>query len=258
MIHSGLVSITFRQLAPHEIVALVQRAGLQGIEWGGDVHAPHGDVPRAQAVRQMTVDAGLEVAAYGSYYRVGHTETGPFDAVLESAVALGAPMIRVWAGKQGSDSADEAYWAQVVEDSRCIAEQAAEEDIRIVYEYHANTLTDTNASARQLLERVDHDNVKTYWQPPRYSKRDDNLTGLELILPWMWGVHTFHWHGQTGERQPLAVGEGDWLAYLQKAAAVPRDFYALIEFVVDDEPDSFLRDAEALKTWLTTVNAALA
>ena len=50
------------------------------------------------------------VAAYGSYYRVGHPKTGPFEAVLASAAALGAPHIRVWPGSQGSDSADEAYF----------------------------------------------------------------------------------------------------------------------------------------------------
>ena len=41
MIESGLVSITFRKLTVEKIIELVKEAGLQGIEWGGDVHVPH-------------------------------------------------------------------------------------------------------------------------------------------------------------------------------------------------------------------------
>lgn len=254
MINSGLVSITFRQLTPERIVELVQRAGLDGIEWGGDVHVPHGDVSRAGAVRRMTEDAGLRVAAYGSYYRVSHADTGPFEAVLESAVALGAPLIRVWAGRQPTAEADERYWAAVVKDSRRIADLAAGEGIRIVYEFHANTLTDTHEAAQQLLRRVDHANVKSYWQPPRYSQFESNLAGMEMIMDWLWGVHVFQWHRETGERQPLAVGEAEWLRYLNKASACGRELFALIEFVTDDEPENFLRDAATLKSWLATVN----
>jgi hypothetical protein len=46
MIQTGLVSITFRQLSPPAIIDLVRQAGLEGIEWGGDVHVPHGDLGR--------------------------------------------------------------------------------------------------------------------------------------------------------------------------------------------------------------------
>ncbi len=65
-LRSGLVSVTFRQLTPSAIITLVTRAGLDGIEWGGDVHVPHGDLVRARQVRQQTIQAGLQSAAYGS------------------------------------------------------------------------------------------------------------------------------------------------------------------------------------------------
>ncbi len=108
MIRPGLVSITFRKLTPQDVVQLAARAGLEGIEWGGDIHVPHGDVAIARQTGKITRDAGLEVAAYGSYYRLG-TDDGPlFPAVLDSAVALGADKIRVWAGNASAD-ADEAF-----------------------------------------------------------------------------------------------------------------------------------------------------
>ena len=67
-IQGGLVSISFRALAPHEVVALVVRSGLKGVEWGGDVHVPHGDEVRTKEVAALTRAAGLCCCAYGSYY----------------------------------------------------------------------------------------------------------------------------------------------------------------------------------------------
>src|SRR6185312_13188931 len=100
MISPGLVSITFRALTPAEVIALARQAGLRGIEWGGDIHVPHGNGARAREVKEMTAEAGLTVAAYGSYYRAGQADSSglTFDAVLETALELGAPLIRVWAG----------------------------------------------------------------------------------------------------------------------------------------------------------------
>lgn len=250
IIHPGLVSITFRQLSVQAIIELVKQAGLLGIEWGGDIHVPHGDTAVATLVQQQTVDAGLQVAAYGSYYRVSHEETGPFEAVLASAVALGAPTIRVWAGRQGTANADEAYWQAVIDDSRCIADLAAAEGIAIAYEFHANTLTDTNSATRTLLERVDHPNIYSYWQPPRYSEVADNLAGINVVAPWLSHVHVFQWHRVSGEREPLQVGEADWREYLTQIRTIPGERFAMLEFVKDDEPTAFLRDAATLRDWL--------
>jgi len=60
MIKSGLVSVTFRKLTPAHIIQLVVDAGLEGVEWGGDVHAPPGDARLAQEIARMTVDAGVK------------------------------------------------------------------------------------------------------------------------------------------------------------------------------------------------------
>ena len=59
----GLVSVTFRKLLPHEIIDLVVKSGLSGIEWGGDVHVPHGEADTARMVKRMTLDAGLNVSS---------------------------------------------------------------------------------------------------------------------------------------------------------------------------------------------------
>lgn len=251
MIHSGLVSITFRQLPPREIVDLVVRAGLAAIEWGGDVHVPHGDLARAAEVAARTADAGLAAGAYGSYYRVGHDEPAPFETVLETAEALGTSLIRVWAGKKASAEADEDYRRRVVDESIRIAEQAERAGTIVAYEYHGHTLTDTLGSARRLLDEVTHPNVQTYWQPPRDGSLDECIASLGDVLGRLANLHVFHWDRATGERLPLASGRADWLTLLRIAAATGRAHFAMLEFVRDNDPEAFLEDAVVLREMLS-------
>jgi 3-dehydroshikimate dehydratase len=248
MIHSGLGSVTVRALSPGEVVELVAQAGLEGIEWGGDVHVPHGDVARAREVYARTVDAGLAVTSYGSYYRPGQENPPPaeasFEAALKSAITLHAPIVRVWAGRRGSADADEAYWRRVVEESLRIADLAWQAGLTIAYEYHGNTLTDTDAAALCLLKEVNHPAISTYWQPRDEGDEEVGLEGLRAILPRLSHVHVHQ------GRRPLAEGAGVWLRRLDLVRSTGRDHCALIEFVQDDAPEAFLRDAATLKGWI--------
>ena len=169
MFQTGLVSITFRALAPHEIVELCQKSHLEGIEWGGDIHVPPGDEKIAKEVAHLTKEAGLETACYGSYYRC---EGDGFEAVLDTALHLGAPLIRVWAGKQGSDKSDAVYFQNVADDLNRISEMAAAYGIAIATEYHGGTLTDTRESCARLHEAASHPNLRTLWQPLRRAVGD--------------------------------------------------------------------------------------
>lgn len=252
MLRSGLVSITFRSLSPAEVVELVRTAGLDGIEWGGDVHVPPGDVQRAREVNRLTADAGLSVSAYGSYYRLLADEAHPFAAVLDSAVALGAPTIRVWAGNQPSSTVNAAERARIVEQSRTIADMAAAQGITIAYEYHSNTLTDTLDSALDLLRAVDHPNMRTFWQPPNGMPPEESRAGLETAAQWVSNIHCFHWWPTSKDRHPLADGAANWALYLDKIATLPGDRSISIEFVKDDAPAQFLEDAATLKRWLAS------
>ena len=234
---AGLVSVTFRQLTPAEIVSLAVDAGLAAVEWGGDVHVPVGDLRTARDVAARSADSGLAVEAYGSYYRAD----GDFRPVLETALALEAPRIRVWAGAKGS--AEEPDRAAVVEDLREVAALANGDGVEIAVEYHANTLTDTIGSALALFEDVPA--LKPYWQPPIGSTVEDALAAVPALDPV--AVHVFSW-ADDGTRLPLAARESLWRPVL---AALPPDRHALLEFVRDDSPEAFREDAATLRAWLT-------
>jgi 3-dehydroshikimate dehydratase len=254
MLIPGLVSVTFRHLSPLNIVRLVEKVDFTTIEWGGDVHVPHGDRSRAREVRKIMSSAGLSAAAYGSYYRVGESENQGllFEQVLATAVELEAPTIRVWAGAKSSAQADSAYREKIVEESWRIADMAAAANISISYEFHAGTLTDSNDSALALLRDVSHDHVYTSWQPQTEISTVECSRVLEGVLPRLTNVHVFHWL-RVGERRPLIEGYEAWKRYLRIIRGSSRDHHLLLEFVRHDEVDAFYHDAQTLKQWLETV-----
>ncbi|PXA03544.1 sugar phosphate isomerase/epimerase [Coraliomargarita sinensis] len=251
MLYSGLCSITFRQHSVEEVIALCQQAGIEGIEWGGDVHVPPGEAALAASVKAKTEAAGLKVSSYGSYNKCDR-ESGPISEELESADALGAPVIRVWAGRKASADAGADYRAEVVEHLKRAVVAARELDITIALEYHRNTLTDTQASAHQLLREVGLPELKLYWQP-RTSEGDraSNLAELEAALPKLAHIHCFHWGmGGFKDRYPLLDGTGDWKAYLDAVRGLEEDRYVILEFVKDDSPEQFLEDTKVLNALL--------
>lgn len=254
MLQTGLVSVTFRALSPKQIVALVAEAGLKGIEWGGDVHVPPGDDSTAEHVRAITIDAGLQVASYGSYFRAGEDDAEVRHAVLRAAQILQAPNIRIWAGRQGSASAAAAYRQKVAADAHALAEEAAAVGITISFEFHPNTIADTVESALALLNDINNDNVFMYWQPPVDMAVDQRLAGLEAIYPHLTNVHVMNYVSNKG-RLPLANASDEWLAYLRPVVASPRQHWAMIEFVPDNSPDAFRTDACTLHSWVAQIIA---
>jgi len=241
--------VTFRRLSPEEIVHWAAVAELEGIEWGGDIHVPHGDLGAARRAAALTRSARLAVSSYGSYYRAGQEEPELFGRVLDTAMALGAPIIRVWAGRVASSKADPAFRAQVAEDGRRIAELADQPGVRIACEWHGNTLTETAESATALFAAVDHPAFQTYWQSPKHTSFEECLRDLDAALPRLAGLHVFYWDLEPARKLPLSEGEAVWKPYLAKAAQAG-DLFALLEFVLDDDPQQMLRDAATLRAWL--------
>lgn len=246
----GLCSVTLRAHAPDAVVAHATAAGLTCVEWGGDVHVPPGEPARAAEVAARTRDAGLRVASYGSYHRA--LDPTAFDAVLDSAVALGAPRIRIWAGTTGSTEATAEERALVVAGCADAVRRAADHGIEIGLEWHGGTLTDTPSSTAELLRAVDDavgaQTLTTYWQPALDTPDDAALDGLTALLPRISTVHVFSWWPGT-VRNTLVSRESLWERVI---ATLPdgggRDF--LLEFIPGDDAELLPEEAGTLRRWL--------
>ena len=244
----GLTSITFRRLTPWEIIDLAVKAGLDGIEWGSDVHVPPGQPELAAKVAHACTAEDLTVTSYGSYFKAGQAEdpSEEIEARLVSAKALGAPVIRVWAGEKSPKEADAAYRKRVEDALRMFIDRAAEEGIRIATEYHRRTLTENVESALQLLEAVP--GLMTYWQPNPDISDAENLGELRQVLPYLVNVHVFQWTAPGNVRHPLAEGRDIWTQYIQMAQTGPAaEHHYLLEFVQGDRPAQCIEDAQVLK-----------
>jgi len=248
-VRTGLVSVTFRQLPADEVAEVAAKAGLTAIEWGGDVHVPLGNLVNAERVKALSEVHGLQIAAYGSYLRAGSIDREEMRSAVATAEALGAPRIRVWAGNVGTAEAGVGDRMAVTRGLAELADVAAGSGIEIAMEFHRNTLTDEVDSTITLLLDVGAPNLKTYWQPPVDLDDAQCLVQLEALMPWLTTVHVFSWW-PSNTRLPLAARESLWRPILDRLAAEPREINALLEFVAEDSPDQFAKDAADLHSWI--------
>lgn len=250
MIRPGLCSVTFRELDAPAVVEHAAAAGLECIEWAGDAHVPPGDAEAATRIRELTERAGLAVASYGSYLRFeGDDEEvirAEGEAVLTSAHALGAPRIRVWAGRADSADVPADARARLVDRIQQFADDAAAHGIDVGLEFHGRTLTDEIGSTLRLLDEIDRENVLSYWQPHQGMPADQALETLRQVLPRTSTIHVFSWW-PTHQRLPLSARTELWAQAFALLAAEGSNRDALLEFVPEDDPGVLRREAETLR-----------
>jgi sugar phosphate isomerase/epimerase len=257
MIKSGLVSVSFRKLNIDKILEMCKKAQIDCIEWGGDIHVPHGNIALAEKVARMSNDAGIEIAAYGSYYFAGHSESAKevpvkFEAVLDSALALGTKTIRVWAGKtvKSSEISDDSRKI-IVDDLLRIGQMAAKHGIEVSMEFHNGTLTDTNESAFKLKNELPLDsNVNFYWQPPLAYNDQQCIEGIKGLQPRISNIHVFQWNrNEDGGlvKNLLETGKKRWVGFLTEINKDGKNHNAMLEFFLDDSEENFYKDSAVLK-----------
>lgn len=272
-LRSGMCSITMRQLGTDDVIALAVRARLAGIEWGADGHVPPGETAVAEAVARRCADAGVAVTSYGTYLGMA-----PFDdpdsppdelaAALDSAEALGAPLVRAWTAFGTESDAPEADRTKVIAATQAITEAAASRGLGVALEFHPGTLTHTAAGARIVLAAVNgvvagdgaHPALRTHWQPDPALSAADALDELRAVAGSLAYLHVFAWGpGGMAERHPLADGAELWrpaLAIAAEAPPLPGDppRYCLLEYVADDDPEQLVRDAATLNAWIEQIS----
>lgn len=246
MITPGVSSITLRRYGIEEVVRYAAIAKLKTIEWSADPHVPHGDLAAAREAAARTVEAGLTVNSYGAYYRCGEpAKRPPFAQVVETARALGAQSIRVWAGRKASRDAPNTYWNAVIGDLKRAAEEAATAGCRVSVAFADHTLNDTPEGWKRLLEGVGPSGVLTYWQPTNATADLHRADVVNEMLRHIGDAHVFVW--EAGVRVPLARAHKEWVRTAETLADDPRrDHALLLQLVEKDRPENFLRDAASL------------
>lgn len=240
----GMTSLTFREESVETVIRNAKEAGIEGIEWGvSDGHMALCNKERAEKIKKLSAKNNLEIFSLGSYCRMLSKEE--CDDALKTAVMLGAPIIRVWAGAKSPESGDDEYFNEIVENTIYMAEKAEKYNIVLGFECHMNTLTEVPEVAIRLIEKVSKKNVGMYWQPlVRYSP-EENVSVRKKITPYL--VGNIHIHNYSVEKgyQPLSEIEDRLNLYYQDIK--DKDYKVMIEFVKDSSLSNLISDAETLR-----------
>ncbi|MFI3283907.1 MAG: TIM barrel protein [Erysipelotrichaceae bacterium] len=237
----GLVSVTFRKLEPEEIIQLVKETGLDGIEWGSDIHVPVGNIEKAAHIANLMQANGLETISYGSYYRVGESDN--FQLIIDTAKSLKTTNIRVWAGRKNHDQFTPLEKQALINDAKRICEMAKEASMSISFEYHGKTYTNTHASTIDLLSEINMENNYSYWQPLSNASEKEKMENVKQLYQdkKLMNIHIFHWDENN---HPFLLSEGKelWANRLKDINCNA----LLIEFVKEDSIENFYKDAQTL------------
>jgi len=240
----GMTSLTLRNQCVEDVIKVARAAGVEGIEWGvSDEHLPLCDCVQAEKIKTLSKKYGVKIFSLGSY--CGMNDKEMCDKTLETAVMLGAPVIRVWAGEQSPKDCDEDYINLIVSNTVYMAKKAEKYNISLGFEYHQNTLTETAESAVALVKKVNMKNVGLYWQPLWMSTTEENLSARTKVLPYLIG--NLHIHNYSPEKgyQPLSDIMGDLHLYYDDIKE--KDYNVMIEFVKDSDFENLKDDASVLK-----------
>lgn len=241
--HLGLVSVSFRQHSPMEILKAVNAAELSCVEWGSDVHAPCGDLEKLNEIVRLQKEYGVECSSYGTYFRLGEAPIEELDGYIKAAKILGTDILRVWCGRKSSKDMTNEERDTLLIACRQAAKIAEANQVTVCLECHKKTFTENPDDAVWLMQAVNSSHFRMYWQPFQWQSSEQNLENASKIAPYAKHIHVFNWRGE--EKLPLAEAAADWKSYL-KQFSTPRAL--LLEFMPNGTLEELAYEADTLKT----------
>lgn len=239
----GLVSVSFRQHSPKEILEAAKAAGLSCIEWGSDIHAPYNDIEKITEIADLQKKYGIECSSYGTYFRLGETPVEELEQYIGATKILGTDILRLWCGrKSGKDMTDEER-SNLLSACRQAAAIAKVNDVKLCMECHKKTFTETPDDAVWLMQEVNSSHFRMYWQPFQWQTAERNIENAKRISPFAEHIHVFHWKGD--EKLPLADAVAEWRNYLNKFST-PRTL--LLEFMPNGRIGELAEEAHSLRS----------
>ena len=239
----GVVSVSFRDRTPEEILKAAKNAGLVCVEWGSDVHAPCRDAERLCEIVELQEKYGLACSSYGTYFRLGETPMEELDDYIAAAKRLGTDVLRLWCGTKARVDMTDAECESLLLACRQAAARAEEQGVVLCMECHRKTFTENPDDAVYLMQAVDSQHFRMYWQPFQWQSAEQNIENAKKIAPYAKHIHVFHWKGSA--KLPLGDAIDEWQSYLGSFSS-PRTL--LLEFMPNGSVEELFAEASALKT----------
>lgn len=239
----GLVSVSFRQHTPEEILQAMKKCGLSVIEWGSDVHCP---TERAAEIAALQEKYGIACCSYGTYFKLDTTPLEELQPHIDAAKTLGTDILRLWCGNKNSEDYTEEEKVQLFSHCRAAAAIAEQNGVTLCMECHNNTYTNRKEAALELMQEVNSESFRMYWQPNQYRTEEENIAYATLLAPYTVNIHVFNWKGK--EKYPLRQAKNIWHRYL---SCFEGEKTLLLEFMPDGKLETLETEAVALREIVT-------
>ncbi len=239
----GVVSVSFRENTPSEILEAARAAGLSCIEWGSDVHAPCDAVEKLYEIAELQKKYGIICSSYGTYFRLGVTPAEELEKYIRAAKILGTDILRLWCGSKSGTAMTEAERGEFLSVCKNAARIAKRYGVTLCMECHRNTFTENPDDAVWLMESVNSPHFRMYWQPFQWQSVEKNLENARKIAPYTVHIHVFEWRENV--KLSLSEGVAEWQGYLE-AFSAPRTL--LLEFMPNGKIEELIAEASALKS----------
>lgn len=238
----GLVSISFRDKSPEEILLAMKNAGLSYIEWGSDVHAPKDDFEKISEIIKLQQKYGIACSSYGTYFRLGETPIEDLEGYIKTAKLLGTNILRLWCGNKDSENYTAEEKERLFSECKQAAKIAENHNVTLCMECHNFTYTNRKQAALELMKNVNSEHFCMYWQPNQFREFEENMEYAKIIAPYTKHIHVFKWRGQ--KKYSLHEGIDEWKSFLN---FFKEEHALLLEFMPDNRIESLKVEANALK-----------
>lgn len=238
----GLVSVSFREKTPEEILKEMKICGLSFIEWGSDIHAPCNDTKNIENIAILQEKYGITCSSYGTYFRLGATPLEELVTYINAAKILGTNILRVWCSNKNSEEHTKEEKNALFLECKKAAKIAEENGVTLCLECHINTYTNQKDAALDLMKNVASKNFKMYWQPSQYKTSQENIAYAKAIAPYTEHIHVFNWKGE--EKFPLCEAVDIWKQFLDCFSG---ERTLLLEFMPDGKLETLKQETTALK-----------
>lgn len=241
----GLCSVTFRKKSAAQVVLIAKKAGVDFIEWGGDVHVT--SLEDARLVKSLCDNEGIKISSYGSYANSLDFDKDKWIQTCEIAAKLGAASVRIWLGRKNSEETSEKEYRTLLENTRKMCEIADKYKLLVCPECHDNTFNNNTDAFLRIKNDLNKKNFKTYFQS-RYFRMEYDLDRIDRTFEFIQDVHVSY--RDLKKEQLFRKKDIFYLdKLLKKLKEKSFDGIVMIEFVDFDRELAFYRDVQRLKKY---------
>jgi len=212
----SVFTVIMQEFSRPEVVKHLSALGFDGVEWrvreGGPHIEPAEIIEKADEIRKLTEDAGLELVSLATYFAPGDLED--IKRVAEGAKKMGAPMFRLMPPWFDGSVNYVALCQRTVDELKQVEALCLESELKVLLEIHMRNIIPSASAAHRIVSNFDPKAVGIIFDPGNmiYEGMERWLLGLELLGPYLAHVHVKNakWQVVQGDSDGNLVWKPSW------------------------------------------------